>query len=90
MSLLTRRPVLLGLVYVVLWEGVLANIVRGTRSLSIQQHVVSIAHWLAPTDVLVPGVSTTVALVMTSVFTVGFTWLAIRRLQLFIATRATG
>ena len=90
MSLLTRRPVLLGLVYVVLWEGVLANIVRGTRWLSIQQHVVSIAHWLAPTDVLVPDVSTTVALVMTSVFTVGFTWLAIRRLQLFSVAGETG
>jgi ABC-2 type transport system permease protein len=90
MSLLTRRPVLLGLVYVVLWEGVLANIVRGTRWLSIQQHVVSIAYWLAPTDVLVPDVSTTVALVMTSVFTVGFTWLAIRRLQLFSVAGETG
>jgi len=90
MSLLTRRPVLLGLVYVMLWEGVLSNIVRGTRSLSIQQHIVTIAHWLAPTDALVPDVSTTTALVMTSVFTVGFTWLAIRRLKLFSVAGETG
>ncbi len=90
MSLLTRRPELLGLVYVVLWEGVLANVVRGTRSLSVQQHVVSIAHWLAPTEALVPGVSTTVALVMTSVLTVGFTWLAVRRLQRFSVAGETG
>ena len=90
MSLLTRRPVLLGIAYVVLWEGLLTNVVRGTRSLSIQQYVVSIAHWLAPTDALVPDVSTTVALVMTSVFTVGFTWLAIRRLQVFSVAGETG
>jgi ABC-2 type transport system permease protein len=75
---------------VVLWEGVLGNIVPGTRSLSIQQHVVSIAHWLAPTDVLLPAVSATVALVMTSVFAVGFTWLAIRRLKLFSVAGETG
>jgi len=90
MSLMTRRPVLLGLVYVVLWEGVLGNIVPGTRSLSIQQHVVSIAHWLAPTDALVTNVSATVALVMSSVFVVGFTWLAIRRLRLFSVAGETG
>jgi ABC-2 type transport system permease protein len=90
MSLLTRRPVLVGLVYVVLWEGALTNIVRGTRSLSIQQYVVSIAHRLAPTDALVPDVSITVALVMTSVFTVGFTWLAVRRLQVFSVVGETG
>ena len=90
MSLLTRRPVLLGLVYVMLWEGVLSNIVRGTRSLSIQQHIVTIAHWLAPTDALVTNVSATVALVMSSVFVVGFTWLAIRRLRLFSVAGETG
>jgi ABC-2 type transport system permease protein len=90
LSLLTRRPVLLGLVYVVLWEGVLSNLVLGTRSLSIQQHVVTIANWLAPTDALVPDVSTTVALVMVSVFIVGFTWLAIRRLKLFSVAGETG
>ena len=34
LSLVTRRPVLLGLVYVLIWEGLLGNLVSGTRVLS--------------------------------------------------------
>ena len=43
LSLLTRRPVLLGLVYVLIWEGLLGNVLSGTRVLSIQQYVITIA-----------------------------------------------
>lgn len=89
-SLLTRRPVILGLVYVVLWEGVLGNLVAGTKSLSIQQHVSAIAHWLVPTDVITPDVSPTTAIVMVSIFAVGFTALAIRRLRTFSVAGETG
>ena len=39
LSLLTRRPVLLGLLYVLIWEGLLTNLLSGTRVLSIQQYV---------------------------------------------------
>ena len=31
LSLVTRRPVLLGLVYILMWEGLLGNFVSGTR-----------------------------------------------------------
>jgi ABC-2 type transport system permease protein len=40
--------VLLGLVYVLVWEGLLTNIVQGTRVLSIQQYVVTVADRIAP------------------------------------------
>ena len=83
LSLVTRRPVLLGLVYVLVWEGLLGNLVSGTRVLSIQQYVVTLADEMAPTPILPGTVSVPVALVMSGLFIVGFTWLAIDRLRSF-------
>ncbi|MGX7676277.1 ABC transporter permease [Plantactinospora sp. DSM 117369] len=83
LSLLTRRPVLLGLVYVLIWEGLLTNIVSGTRVLSVQHYVVTLTDRIAPTALLDGSVSLPVAIVMSAVFTVGFTLLAIRRLRRF-------
>jgi ABC-2 type transport system permease protein len=83
LSLLTRRPVLLGLVYVLIWEGVLGNLVRGTRVLSIQQYVIALAHAMAPTPLLSTTVSVSVSIVMSAIVTVGFTLLAINRLRSF-------
>jgi ABC-2 type transport system permease protein len=82
-SLLTRRPVLLGLVYVLIWEGLLGNIVRGTQVLSIQQYVVAIADRIAPTALLDTSVSAPLAVVMSALVTVGFTVLAVDRLRSF-------
>ncbi|MFY1673145.1 ABC transporter permease subunit [Plantactinospora sp. WMMB334] len=83
LSLITRRPVLLGLVYVLIWEGLLNNIVSGTRVLSVQHYVVTLADRIAPTALLDGSVSLPVAVVMSALFTVGFTLLAIRRLRSF-------
>lgn len=83
LSLVTRRPVLLGLVYVLVWEGLLGNFVSGTRVLSIQQYVITIADKIASTPLLDAKVSLPVALVMSALFTVGFTVLAIDRLRSF-------
>lgn len=83
LSLVTRRPVLLGLVYVLIWEGLLGNFVSGTRVLSIQQYVVALADRLAPTGLLDTPVSVPVAVVMSALITVGFTVLAIDRLRSF-------
>lgn len=83
LSLLTRRPVLLGLVYVLIWEGLLGNLVKGTSVLSIQQYVITIADRIAPTELFTPRVSLPVAVVMSVVATVGFTALAIDRLRSF-------
>ena len=83
LSLLTRRPVLLGLVYVLIWEGLLSNLVGGTRVLSIQHYVISIADRIAPTSLLDTTVSVAVAIAMSTILTVGFTLLAIDRLRSF-------
>ncbi|MDG4783741.1 ABC transporter permease subunit [Micromonospora sp. WMMD961] len=83
LSLVTRRPVLLGLVYVLIWEGLLGNFVSGTKVLSIQQYVIALADRLAPTGLLETSVSVPVASVMTALVSVGFTVLAIDRLRSF-------
>jgi ABC-2 type transport system permease protein len=90
LSLVTRRPVLLGLVYVLIWEGLLGNIVAGTKSLSVQQYVVTIADWIAATPLLDASVGRVTAVVMSVLVTVGFTWLAIDRLRSFSVAGETG
>ncbi|MFF3866287.1 ABC transporter permease subunit [Micromonospora sp. NPDC001898] len=83
LSLVTRRPVLLGLVYVLIWEGLLGNVVSGTQVLSVQQYVIALADRIAPTELLETSVSVPVATVMAALISVGFTVLAIDRLRSF-------
>jgi len=83
LSLLTRRPVLLGLIYITVWEGLLGNLVSGTRVLSIQQYVVTLADRLAASDLVTGSVSVPTAAIMSAVFTVVGTYFAINRLRLF-------
>ena len=83
LSVVTRRPVLLGLVYVLVWEGLLGNLLSGVRVLSIEQYAITIADKIAPTDMLTGTVSINVAVIMATVLTVGATVLAIDRLRSF-------
>lgn len=83
LSLITRRPVLLGLVYVLIWEGLLGNFVKGTQVLSVQQYVVALADRLTPTAILSGSVSVSVAVVMSVLFFAGGMALAINRLRSF-------
>ncbi|MER7283949.1 ABC transporter permease subunit [Dactylosporangium sp. NPDC000244] len=90
LSVMTRRPVLVGLAYVVLWEGVLGNILTGTQKLSIQQYVQAIVDWLAPTDLLHGNVAVPLSCVMAAVFTVASTAYAIQRLRTLSVAGETG
>jgi len=83
LSLLSRRPVLLGLVYVLVWEGLLGRFISGTRVLSIEQYAIALADKIHPTDMLPGKVSVPVAIVMSAIFAVGGTIYAIRRLGSF-------
>ena len=83
LSLLTRRPVLLGLVYILVWEGLLGRFVSGTRVLSIEQYVITIADRISPSELLTGRVSLTVALIMCVIFTIGCTVVAVDRLRSF-------
>jgi len=83
LSLVTRRPVLLGLLYVLIWEGVLGNLLSGTRALSVQQYVVTVSDAVADSDLLRGTVPVPASLIMALVFTVGATVLAVDRLRSF-------
>lgn len=83
LSLVTRRPVLVGLIYVLLWENLLANFLSGTRVLSIQQYVLEVADRVSGSDLLSGNVSLAVALAMSFVFVAGAIVLAVDRLRSF-------
>ena len=60
LSLFTTRALLLGLAYVLIWEGVLSGLLEGTKFLSIRQATLGLAAALGvdvPNDPLAPGVS---------------------------------
>ena len=89
LSLLTRRPVLIGLAYVLLWEGLLGNLLASTRELSSHQYAVTLASRIAQTQLLHNHVGLPVAIVMSAVFLVGGTVLAVNRLSSFAVTGET-
>jgi ABC-2 type transport system permease protein len=43
LSLVTSRALIIGLAYVVVWEGVVAGLFAGTRTLSVRQHALAVA-----------------------------------------------
>ena len=89
LSLVTRRPVLVGLLYVLIWEGLLGNVLTGTRVLSIHQYALSVAHAISPGGILHAQVGLIAAVVMSAVFLVGGTALAIDRLRSFTVSGET-
>jgi ABC-2 type transport system permease protein len=64
LSVLTTRALIIGLAYVVIWEGVLAGLFEGTRVLSIRQYVMALVAALDPTGTVgsVPRLAPAVAL----------------------------
>ncbi|GGN57990.1 hypothetical protein GCM10010112_11450 [Actinoplanes lobatus] len=82
-SLVSRRPVLVGLVYILVWEGLLGNFVSGTKNLAIGQYVIAITDKIAPNGMMETPVSLTTAIVMSAIFTVAGTAFAINRLGSF-------
>ncbi|GAA5187987.1 hypothetical protein GCM10023322_37580 [Rugosimonospora acidiphila] len=90
LSLLSRRPVLVGLLYVLIWESLLTNVLSGTRVLSIHQYALTVVHAIEPGGLLSAHVGLPAALVMSAVFLVGGTVLAIDRLRSFTVSGETG
>jgi ABC-2 type transport system permease protein len=82
LSLVTSRALVIGLGYVLIWEGVLAGLFAGTRTFSVRQYSLSLAQALSdvPADVLDAPLDLTAALIMAVVVFAGATLLAGRRL----------
>ncbi len=90
LSTMIRRPVLAGLLYILIWEGMLGNLLSGTAVLSIQQYAVTIAARVSGTDLLDSTVSLPVAVVMSAVFVAAGAVLATERLRSFSVAGETG
>jgi ABC-2 type transport system permease protein len=52
LSILTTRALIVGLAYIVVWEGMLAGLFEGTRILSVRQYVISFATALDPSGTM--------------------------------------
>jgi ABC-2 type transport system permease protein len=84
LSLSTRRALIAGLAYVVVWEGLLSNTFGGSRALSIRQYTLSIADALVNAKAVnLSQLGLGTALAMATVVTVLATLHAIRRLRVF-------
>lgn len=90
LSLVSRRPVLLGLVYVLVIEGLLAGFAPKTRILSIQQYCLALVDELAPSAMFQGNLAVGLSVLMSALFAVFFGWLAIDRLRAFRVAGDTG
>lgn len=83
LSLMSRRPVLVGLVYILLWEGLLTHVLTSGGVISIEAYAVTIADRIGGNSLLDTSVSVRTAIIMAIVFAVGGAWLGINRLKSF-------
>ena len=83
LSLVSRRPVLVGLVYILLWEGLLTHVLTSGGVISIEAYAVTIANRIGGGSLLDASVSVRTAIIMAIVFAIGGTWLGINRLKSF-------
>jgi ABC-2 type transport system permease protein len=81
LGVVSRHAVVFGLVYVLLWEGVLGDLVSGAQTLSVNQWGTTVASKLAENGVIKPEVSLPVSLSLLAAVTLAATWLAARRLR---------
>jgi ABC-2 type transport system permease protein len=83
LSVVTSHALIAGLVYIFLWEGVLAGIFEGIRYLAIRYYAMGIADWIAdpPPDVFDAYVGGATALVLLLVVTVAAAALAKQRFE---------
>lgn len=82
LSLVTSRALIVGLAYVVIWEGVVAGLFAGTRTFSVRQHVLAIVEPLGGGSADgIAEIGLGVAIGAVVVVTVGAAILAVRRLE---------
>ena len=82
-SVLTTRAIAVGLLYVLIWEGLLGNLVGGARILSVAHYSLGIANAIYPDQNFNAGLSLATSLILGVVVTVGALVLATRRLSAF-------
>jgi ABC-2 type transport system permease protein len=83
LGLMTSRALVVGLGYTLIWEGVLAGLLEGTRFLSVRQATLGIAAELTGEDVGVVPLATPVSVGIIAVVIVGGVILTATRLRRF-------
>ena len=81
LSLVTSRALVVGLAYVVVWEGAVAGLFEGTRILSVRQHALAVADALGGEGAIASPLELGPALVVGAVVTAAGGILAVRRLE---------
>jgi ABC-2 type transport system permease protein len=89
LSLMSRRPVAVGLIYIMLWENLLVKFVAGARVLSIQQYSLSLADGLSASPLLDSNVAPVTAAILAAAFIALGTTVATSRLRSFALTGET-
>jgi ABC-2 type transport system permease protein len=83
LSAVTNKAIALGLLYLLVWEGLLATVVGGVRLLSVNQYALGIANSIADNSGLHAHLTLTTAVVLGVVVTCVALAVAARRLSSF-------
>jgi ABC-2 type transport system permease protein len=86
LSVLTTRAIAVGLLYLVVWEGLLANLVPGVKLLSVSQYSLSVADSIARNPALHAHLTLATAVVAAVIVTAAALALGTRRLSRFAIT----
>jgi ABC-2 type transport system permease protein len=89
LSVLSRRPVAIGLLYIMLWENVLVQFVNGAKVLSVQQYASTLADGISGGTLLGGNLAPMAASLLSAAFVLGGTMLATSRLRSFSLTGET-
>ena len=85
LGLITKRGMLIGLTYLVIWEGSLGSFFQGTRTLSVRQYMLALADAISSVDkeVFQAQLVPKTAYIMSAVVAVGAIALCISKLRKF-------
>lgn len=85
LGLITRRGMLIGLIYLVVWEGAASQLFPGMRSLSVRQYMLSVADAISTANPAQPlsTVPHATAYEMSAVVAVAAVALSVYRLRIF-------
>lgn len=81
LSLVTSRALIIGLAYVVVWEGVVAGLFGGTRAMSVRQHALAVAESFGGPGAGDADLAFGFAIAASALVTLGAMVLAVRRLE---------
>lgn len=83
LSIVTSRALIVGLAYVLIWEGLLAGLLEGTQVLSVREYTLGIARLIAGGDAISVNLDGPTAVALSAVLLAAALVVATRRLEVF-------